>query len=116
MTTETPAWHALSGADALSALDSNRVGTHAEAVQRFARHGPNALPIAAGVHPIMRFLAQFNSALTYFLMTAAFAAGLLGHLVDAVVIAIVVLVNAVVGFAHEGSPSLAQKLGEGAIM
>ena len=116
MPTEPPAGHAPSGEDASSAPEGTRAGTHAEASRRFDPRGPNALPIAAGVHPIMRFLAQFNSALTYFLMTAAFAAGLLGHLVDAVVIAIVVLVNAVVGFAHEGSPSLAQKLGEGAIM
>nr|WP_268746843.1 HAD-IC family P-type ATPase [Sphingobium sp. C100] len=73
-----------------------------EAEERLARHGPNALPSTATTHPALRFLSQFNSALIYFLLAAAFAAALLGHLVDALVIAVVVLVNAAVGFAQEG--------------
>src|SRR3546814_12861069 len=53
-------------------------------------------------HPALRFLAQFNSALIYFLLAAAVAAGVLGHLVDAGVILAVVLVNAIVGHVQEG--------------
>jgi len=96
-------WHTLTGDAVLSRLQSDRQGlTEAEAQRRFAEHGPNSLPRAAGVHPILRFLAQFNSALIYFLIAAAFAAALLGHLVDAVVIMAVVIVNAIVGFLQEG--------------
>src|SRR3546814_9884782 len=53
-------------------------------------------------HPALRFLAQFNSALIYFLLAAAVAAGVLGHLVDAGVILAVVIVNAIVGHVQEG--------------
>nr|WP_245968311.1 HAD-IC family P-type ATPase [Hephaestia caeni] len=87
----------------LDQLDADIAGlSQREAEERLARHGPNALPSTATVHPFLRFLAQFNSALIYFLLAAAFAAALLGHLVDALVIAVVVLVNAIVGFAQEG--------------
>jgi magnesium-transporting ATPase (P-type) len=100
---ETQDWHALSGNDALAALDGSPTGLdQAEAARRLAKHGPNALPVTRGTHPIMRFLAQFNSALIYFLLAAALAAALLGHVVDALVIGAVVLVNAIVGFVQEG--------------
>lgn len=103
MTTHGHAWHTLSAEDALAALASDRAGlSQAEAAQRLARHGANALPETRGVHPLMRFLAQFNSALIYFLLAAAFAAAVLGHVVDAMVIAVVVVVNAIVGFVQEG--------------
>ncbi|SEQ98905.1 ATPase, P-type (transporting), HAD superfamily, subfamily IC [Sphingobium sp. YR768] len=97
------AWHALPANMVLDRLDADIAGlSEQDAGKRLAEHGPNALPSAAGIHPLLRFLAQFNSALIYFLLAAAFAAGLLGHLVDAIVIAVVVLVNAVVGFVQEG--------------
>lgn len=87
----------------MEVLDASYAGiSQAEAAQRLAKHGPNALPVTRGTHPVMRFLAQFNSALIYFLLAAAFAAALLGHVVDACVIGAVVLVNAIVGFAQEG--------------
>ena len=49
-----------------------------------------------------RFLAQFNSGLIYFLLAAALASFMLGHIIDGAVIALVVLVNAIVGFVQEG--------------
>src|SRR5690606_25009737 len=45
---------------------------------------------------------QFHNALIYFLLTAALLAALLGHVLDAGVILLVVLVNAIVGFIQEG--------------
>ncbi|MDR7256448.1 magnesium-transporting ATPase (P-type) [Sphingomonas sp. BE270] len=97
------AWHALAADSVLDRLDADIAGlSQREAETRLAQHGPNALPSTAATHPVLRFLAQFNSALIYFLLAAAFAAALLGHLVDALVIAVVVLVNAIVGFAQEG--------------
>jgi magnesium-transporting ATPase (P-type) len=97
------AWHALAADSVLDRLDADIAGlSQSEAEERLARHGPNALPTSAATHPLLRFLAQFNSALIYFLLAAAFAAALLGHLVDALVIGVVVLVNAIVGFAQEG--------------
>ena len=95
--------HALPADEVVSALRSAPSGlTSAEAAERIGRHGPNALPPAARRHPFLRFLAHFNNALIYFLLAGAAAAWLLGHLIDAGVIVLVVLVNAVVGFVQEG--------------
>jgi magnesium-transporting ATPase (P-type) len=96
-------WHAAPEARLFEALRTSRSGLAGdEAARRLAEHGPNALPEAAGVHPALRFLKHFHSALIYVLLGGATAALLLGHLVDAIVIIAVVLVNAVVGFMQEG--------------
>ena len=102
-TDDQPAWHALPEDDVLAGLESHRSGLDRdEARRRLAATGPNSLPAPAPVHPMLRFLAQFHSALIYSLLAAAAAALLLDHIVDAAVIATVVMVNAVVGFAQEG--------------
>jgi magnesium-transporting ATPase (P-type) len=76
--------------------------TAREAAERLRTSGPNELPQALGVHPVVRFLAQFNNALIYFLIAAAVATALLGQFVDTTVIVAVVIVNAIVGFVQEG--------------
>lgn len=100
---QTTSFHALSGDDALSALDTRADGlTAAEAARRLAQVGPNSLPAPPPPHPLRRFLAQFHSALIYFMLAGAVAAAVLNHLIDAAVIAAVVLINAIVGFLQEG--------------
>lgn len=97
------AWHALPEDGVLTLLEGNRSGLdQSEVLRRLAKFGPNSLTAPATVHPVIRFLAQFNSALIYFLLAAATAAMFLGHTVDAAVIAAVVIANAVVGFVQEG--------------
>ena len=49
-----------------------------------------------------RLLTQFNNLLIILLLAAAGVAALLGHWLDALVILLVVLVNAVLGFIQEG--------------
>ncbi|MBM3984199.1 MAG: HAD-IC family P-type ATPase [Planctomycetes bacterium] len=101
-------WHALAPEEALRALDAAPGGLKAEeAARRLALAGPNALPEPARRHPLLRFLAQFNNALIYFLLFAAVAAAVLGHFVDAAVIVAVVVVNAVIGFVQEGKAEAA---------
>lgn len=96
-------WHALEFEDAIRALESQVEGlSDASARKRLAEHGPNRLPEPRSVHPVLRFLVHFNSPLIYFLLVASVAAFLLDHAVDAVVILLVVLVNAVVGYVQEG--------------
>jgi magnesium-transporting ATPase (P-type) len=96
-------WHARSAEDALRALGSSAHGlAPEEAARRLKAHGPNALPLTRRRHPLLRFLAQFNNALIYFLLAAALAAAVLAHFVDAAVIVAVVVVNAVIGFVQEG--------------
>ncbi|HEX5262281.1 MAG TPA: HAD-IC family P-type ATPase, partial [Phenylobacterium sp.] len=96
-------WHALSGEAVLARLDTRLEGLEdTEVTARLAQFGPNTLPQAPRVHPVLRFLSHFNSALIYFLLASVVAAFLLGHVVDACVILAVVLVNAVIGFVQEG--------------
>ncbi|QIQ87972.1 HAD-IC family P-type ATPase [Erythrobacter sp.] len=96
-------WHAIEFDEAVEALESHPGGLSEErARERLAQHGPNRLPEPKPVHPVLRFLAHFNSPLIHFLLVAAAAAFLLDHAVDAVVILLVVLVNAAVGYVQEG--------------
>lgn len=95
--------HALAAGDVLASLDATPHGLSLpRSLQRRAIYGRNALPTARGQHPLLRLLMQFNNPLIYFLLVAATAAWLLGHVVDAAVILAVVLVNAAVGFVQEG--------------
>jgi magnesium-transporting ATPase (P-type) len=95
--------HSAAAAEVLAALGATERGLDAaEAAARLARHGPNVLPEAKPRHPLVRFAAQFNSALIYFLLASALGAAILGHVIDAGAIVAVVLVNALVGFIQEG--------------
>ena len=82
--------------------------TSAEAARRLARDGPNKLRSAPPVPAWRRFLAQFRDPLIYLLL-AAIAISLVAWLlegrggwpVDAVVIALIVVLNAVLGYVQE---------------
>ncbi|ABD05978.1 ATPase, E1-E2 type [Rhodopseudomonas palustris HaA2] len=95
-------WHAVDADCVLAGLSTDRGGLSSdEAARRLATYGPNALPEASRRHPLLRFLAQFNNTLIYFLLAAAVAAAILGHRIDAAVIVAVVMINAIVGFIQE---------------
>ncbi|PWR20732.1 HAD-IC family P-type ATPase [Zavarzinia compransoris] len=96
-------WHAQPVTEVYGGLATGPEGLSGqEAAERLLTHGPNSLPPARGVHPVLRFLNQFNSALIYFLLASALAATVLGHYVDAGVIVAVTILNAIVGFLQEG--------------
>ncbi len=96
-------WHAQPAEHVIQQLDSSHRGLSAqEAARRLTVHGRNELPPPRRRSPLLRFLAQFNSALIYFLLVAAVLAAVIGNWVDAAVIVLVVLVNAVVGYIQEG--------------
>ncbi|MDH4175285.1 MAG: HAD-IC family P-type ATPase, partial [Betaproteobacteria bacterium] len=93
----------MAAREVVRALETSAQGlAPEEAARRLRESGPNALPQARRQHPVLRFLAQFNNALIYFLLAAAVAAAVLAHFVDAAVIVAVVVVNAVIGFIQEG--------------
>ncbi len=99
----SPHYHACDTAEVLTRLACDVTGLSSdEAAKRLTRYGRNELPPPAARHPLLRFLSQFNNALIYFLLASAVAAWTLGHIIDASVIAAVVLVNAIVGFVQEG--------------
>jgi Ca2+-transporting ATPase len=88
--------------------DSTRGLTQQEVLRRLERDGPNELR-AAPPRPLWRrILAQFQDPLVYLLLAAVVIAlvawaieGRAGWPVDAVVIALVVLLNAVLGYVQE---------------
>ncbi|MCD9126381.1 HAD-IC family P-type ATPase [Luteimonas fraxinea] len=102
-TSAAPDWHALPVNAVLDMLDTSAQGLRGETAQaRLAAHGPNALPAMRPVPAWRRFLRHFNDPLILFLLAAALVALLLQHVVDAAVIAVVVLINAIVGYIQEG--------------
>lgn len=72
-----------------------------EAAARLARHGPNQLASKAPRPAWKKFLDQFRNFLVIVLLGAAVLAAVLGDLNDAAVIAIVVILNATLGFLQE---------------
>jgi Ca2+-transporting ATPase len=96
------AWHAAPAAEALAALGSSAQGlASAEAAQRLARHGPNALPEGARRSPLRMLAGQFADFMILVLLAAAVVSGLVGEPVDTAAIVVIVLLNAVIGFVQE---------------
>ena len=98
-----PSWHALPAEAALAELGGSlpRGLPAAEAGARLARHGPNRLAEKPPRPAWLKFLDQFKSLLVLILLGAAVLAGIVGDVGDAVVIFIVVLLNAALGFIQE---------------
>ncbi len=98
------AWHALdaSAVTATLEVDAGRGLSADEAARRLAQGGPNTLPEPARRTLAVVVLAQFASPLIYLLLAAAALAAALGHVGDAVVIGVVVALNAVIGAVQEG--------------
>ncbi len=96
--------HAQRADEAIAAVESDAAAGLApdEAARRLERAGPNALPETRRRTLPAIFLGQFASPLIYLLFVAAGIALALGHTGDAVVIFVVVLVNAVIGALQEG--------------
>ncbi|NTW42493.1 MAG: HAD-IC family P-type ATPase, partial [Cellulomonadaceae bacterium] len=72
-----------------------------DAVRRARLVGPNRLAEAVRRPAWRRFLDQFRSLLILILLGAAVLAGLVGDIKDTVVILVVLLINAAVGFVQE---------------
>ncbi len=104
MTTQnTKTWHAQPPEDCLAQLASNPVAglDNEEVTRRLAEHGANRLAEKASRPVWLKFIDQFKSLLVLILIGAAMLAGAIGDFKDAIVIAIVVLLNACLGFFQE---------------
>ncbi len=97
-------WHAAESGKIVEALDSDAQAglSGSEAAERLKQHGLNELP--EDKHkPMWRvFASQFASPLIYILFVAAVISFAMGHVSDAVVILMVVLINALIGAVQEG--------------
>jgi P-type Ca2+ transporter type 2C len=75
--------------------------TSEEAKERLAKYGENKLASKKSKSLIQLFFAQLNDAMIYILLGAAVISGVLGEISDAIIIALVILINAVVGLIQE---------------
>ncbi len=77
-------------------------GLGAEQVERRrVHHGPNQLAEPPTRPEWLKFLDQFRSGIVVILIGAAVLAGLVGDLKDTIVIAVVLLINAILGYVQE---------------
>jgi magnesium-transporting ATPase (P-type) len=96
-------WHTLTTQEVFERLGTGNEGLSAdEAASKLKEHGPNRLPRGKKRGSIERFMSQFNNLLIYVLLVSAAVTAILGHWVDASVIAGVVVINAIIGFIQEG--------------
>ncbi len=75
--------------------------TAAEATERAAVHGPNRMAEAARRPEWLKFLDQFRNWLIGILLMAAVVAAAIGEVEDALVITVVLQINAVLGYLQE---------------
>ncbi|WP_424355046.1 calcium-transporting P-type ATPase, PMR1-type [Methanobacterium sp. MBAC-LM] len=96
-------WQKLSVDETLKTLnsDANKGLAEEEAKKRNLKFGLNELVEKEKPGPIRLFLGQFKEILIVILIFAAIAAYYVGDAIDAIVILIVVVINAVVGFIQE---------------
>ncbi|OFZ15685.1 MAG: haloacid dehalogenase [Bdellovibrionales bacterium RBG_16_40_8] len=101
---EQTSWHALSVDEVVNRLESSiTVGlSHSEVKKRFSRFGPNTLPEPKHRSLLSIFLHQFLNPLIYLLLAAASIAFFIGEAKDAIVILVVVFLNALIGTIQEG--------------
>ena len=101
--TEGGAWHTSEAAEVLRALGADpRAGlSDEEAARRLEEGGPNELEDRGGRSPWSILWEQFTSTMIVILIVAALASALLGDYEDSIAIAVIVVLNAALGFAQE---------------
>jgi Ca2+-transporting ATPase len=95
-------WHLLPLKKIYELLGSSALGiTFALAKERLAQYGPNELEEAKKKPWWKLLLRQFADFMILVLMAAAVVSGLLGDMTDAIVILVIVVGNALIGFVQE---------------
>jgi Ca2+-transporting ATPase len=96
-------WHALKVEEALNELQvkENEGVTQQEAQARLIKYGLNELKKEKGKSPIKLFLSQFTDILMVILLIAIGLSLVVGEIVDAIIILIIVLASATLGFTQE---------------
>lgn len=96
-------WFAMEADEVVGQLKSNENDglSNDEAARRIKKYGKNVLPEKKKESSIIRFFKHFNDILIYILLIAAAVTAFLGHYVDTIVILLVAVVNAAIGFFQE---------------
>ncbi len=99
---DQPLWHTLSAEEVLTRLESGPEGlSSAEARRRLAQFGPNELQQAEPISRWQILLSQFKNVLILILLVATAISGVLGHQVEAIAIAAIVLFSVLMGYVQE---------------
>ncbi|MBU05622.1 MAG: ATPase [Dehalococcoidales bacterium] len=95
-------WHHLEVSEVISSLNSDGNGlSQEEAKRRMVEFGPNELVEKHKTSPWTIFLEQFKNFLIIILLVAAILSSVLGEVADAIVIFVIILFAAVLGFFQE---------------
>ncbi|MEZ4775600.1 MAG: cation-translocating P-type ATPase [Bacteroidia bacterium] len=95
-------WHYLSVEESLELTGSSPAGlTSAEAAAKLVEIGPNTLQEKKQKSAFLIFINQFKEFMSLVLIAAAIISGIVGDLTDSIIIVIIVILNAVIGFAQE---------------
>jgi Ca2+-transporting ATPase len=95
-------WHSISPEEALKELDSNPNGLDDAAVkQRLEKYGSNELKAKKKTTALLIFIRQFFDVMILVLALAAVISYFIGELADTIVILIILVLNAVIGFVQE---------------
>jgi calcium-translocating P-type ATPase len=96
-------WHTLDPEEVLEALQTGSAGLDESQIEpRLARFGENRQRQVARRSWLRRLIAQFDNLLIQLLIGAAVITAVIGHWLDAGVIAAVVIINGIIGFIQEG--------------
>lgn len=95
-------WHAAHIEDVYTELKSSKQGLSSdESTRRLTKWGENELEVKGPQNPIWLFLNQFKDFMILVLIAVAIISGFIGDLTDTLIIGIIVLMNALIGFIQE---------------
>ncbi|MEW5947912.1 MAG: cation-translocating P-type ATPase [Thermodesulfobacteriota bacterium] len=95
-------WHQKKTDEVMEDLGSSLKGlSPEEAEKRLQEYGPNELKEKEKKTPFMMFLDQFKDFMILVLMAAAVISGIIGEPSDTIAIAVIVILNAIIGFVQE---------------
>lgn len=95
-------WHRLSTADTFELLGTTQQGlSTSSAEEKLQQIGPNELQEGKKKSIAGILLEQFKDVMILILLAAAIISGIIGDLTDTIVILVIVLINAILGFIQE---------------
>ena len=96
-------WHTLDVDTAVAELDTNAEAglDNAQAEQRLGEYGPNALIDRGGISPWQILWEQLTGIMVLVLIIAGAISAFIGDIEDTVVIFVLVIINAAIGFTQE---------------
>lgn len=95
-------WHTSTPEDVIKELQSNIDGlTTEEVAKRMQQYGPNQLQEKKKRPVWLLFLMQFKDIMILILIAAAIISAVVGDVKDVIVILVIIMINAIVGFVQE---------------